>query len=140
MTRSIPALALMVGGLLFGCGGMPEEGDSQAPSEGNVTQSAVHVITHPGVIVTFNTDTDTFVVQDNLADGHSAVAEIINRNTGSVTQCWNAQGAGTTNFCTRNYPNNPQISVRACTGEAGTSSLVSCSAWKTFTAFAPEAK
>ncbi|CAM4325473.1 MULTISPECIES: hypothetical protein [Corallococcus] len=143
MTRSIPALALVVGGLLFGCGGMPEEGETQEPqagSEGNVSQSAVQTNLVSGVTVTYTPATDTFTVHDTLADGHSAVADIINHNTGSNTQCWNPNGAGTSKSCERNYPNKPVISFRACTGEYGPRRLVACSGWLTINSFAPEKK
>ncbi|MHA7629156.1 hypothetical protein [Corallococcus sp. M7] len=137
MTRSIPALALMVGGLLFGCGGMPEEGDSQAPSEGNVTQSEVTTIVHPGATVFYNSNTDTFTVRDTAADGHSAVATIYNQGTGSDTRCWNSNGAGTDVQCFRNFPNGPRLTIRACTGEAGPGTLISCSSPVIINSFAP---
>ncbi|AFE04466.1 hypothetical protein COCOR_02087 [Corallococcus coralloides DSM 2259] len=137
MTRSIPALALVVGGLLFGCGGMPEEGDSQVPSEGNVSQSAVTYIYGNGVTVVYNSASDSFTVHDTLADGHSAVARIYNSNTGSTTYCWNSNGAGTSAVCNRNYPNNPLLRISACTGEAGPGTIVACSSAVPVDAFAP---
>ncbi|RKG65245.1 hypothetical protein D7V80_23960 [Corallococcus sp. CA054B] len=140
MTRSIPALALMVSGLLFGCGGMPEESDSQAPSEGNVTQSLVTTITGTGVTVVYNSTSDSFTVRDTAADGHSAVARIYNGNTGSTTYCWNSNGAGTSVVCDRSYPNNPLLRISACTGEAGSGTLVACTSAVPVDAFAPEAK
>ncbi|MBN8468654.1 hypothetical protein JYJ95_19250 [Corallococcus exiguus] len=140
MTRSIPALALMVSGLLFGCGGMPEEGETQEPqagSEGTVSQSAVTTITGTGVTVVYNSASDSFTVHDTLADGHSAVARIYNSNTGSTTYCWNSNGAGTSAVCNRNYPNNPLLRISACTGEAGPGTLVACTGAVPVDAFAP---
>lgn len=140
MTRSIPALALMVSGLLFGCGGMPEEGDSQAPSEGTVTQSVVTTIVHTGVTVVYNSTTDTFTVYDTLADGHSAVARIRNTLTGSLTYCWNSKGEGTYEVCTRNYPNNPLLRISACKGESKEGTTFECTDPTPVDAFVPEKK
>ncbi|WP_375757567.1 hypothetical protein [Corallococcus exercitus] len=140
MTRSIPALALMVSGLLFGCGGMPEEGETQEPqagSEGTVTQSEVTTIVHPGATVIYNSNTDTFTVRDTAADGHSAVATIYNHITGSDTRCWNSGGVDTSVQCFRNFPNGPRLTIRACTGEAGPGTLLSCSSPVVINSFAP---
>ncbi|NOK18099.1 hypothetical protein [Corallococcus carmarthensis] len=143
MSRSIPALALVVGGLLFGCGGMPEEGEtleaqeSQAAPEGNVTQSAVTTVTISGASISYNSTSDSFTVRDTLADGHSAVAVVYNHRTGSTGSCWNKNGAGTSAVCDRSYPNNPQLSISACTGEYSTGALIACSGWVPVNAFAP---
>ncbi|MBN8231252.1 hypothetical protein JYK02_27410 [Corallococcus macrosporus] len=140
MTRSIPALALA--GLLFGCGGMPEEAESTLVSEaqspdvappeasaGEVSASQITTVTIAGSSVRYNSDTDNFVVSDTAADGHSAVAHIYNYNTGNYTMCWNSQGAGTTRTCDRSFANGINIAFRACTGEAGPGTLVACSVW-----------
>ncbi|QAT83589.1 hypothetical protein EJ065_2003 [Corallococcus coralloides] len=140
MTRSIPALALMVGGLLFGCGGMPEEGETQEPqagSEGTVTQSEVTTIVHPGATVNYNSNIDTFTVRDTAADGLDAVATIYNHGTGSDTRCWNSYGPGTVEQCFRNYPNGPRLTIRACTGNSRTGALNSCSSPVVINSFAP---
>jgi hypothetical protein len=140
MTRSISALALVVGGLLFGCGGMPEEGEMQGPQaapENNVSQSAVVVASTTGVTVSYNSTNDTFTVQDTLNDGYDVVADIINQRTGATAVCWNWTGAGTIRNCDRNFPNNPKLSFRACVGSRATGSLYSCSPWTTANGFAP---
>lgn len=142
MTRSIPALALVVGGLLFGCGGMPEEGESTqvsemqspdvappAPSEAEVSASQITTVSIAGASVRFNSDTDNFVVSDTASDGHSAVAHIYNYNTGNYSTCWNSQGAGTSKTCDRSFANGINIGFRACTGESGPGTLVACSVW-----------
>ncbi|NNC14549.1 hypothetical protein HJC22_02230 [Corallococcus exiguus] len=136
MTRSIPALALVVGGLLFGCGGLPEE-DEVAVPEGEVSQSAVKYIKHTGVNVAYNPANDNVTVNDTLSDGHSAVAVIYNPNTGSTTECWNSNGVGTSHTCNRDYPNNPLLRIKACTGESSTMKTGSCSAFQDVRAFAP---
>jgi|GEM_PF-5170530 len=153
MIRSMTVLSLTLGGLLVGCGGMPEDNQTfetqelQSPdvapppaSEGEVSQSLVTTITISGASISYNSNNDSFTVRDTLADGHSAVAVVYNQRTGSTGSCWNSNGAGTTAVCDRSYPNNPVLSIRACTGEAGPGTLVACSGWVAVNAFAPAAK
>lgn len=136
MTRSIPALALVVGGVLFGCGGMPEEGEVAVP-EGEVSQSKVTYVSHTGVSVAYNSDNDNVTVTDTLSDGHSGVAVIYNPNTGSTTQCWVSTGVGTSHTCNRDYPNNPLLRIKACTGESASGNIGPCSNFQDVRAFAP---
>ncbi|WP_338279776.1 hypothetical protein [Corallococcus caeni] len=141
MTRLIPALALVVGGLLFGCGGVPEESDSAQGVEvqdaqgsetaGTVTASAVTSSSVYGASVTFNSNGDNFTVNDTAADSHSAVAQIYNYNTGNTSYCWNTSGAGTSVTCNRDFAEGIRIRFRACTGESGSGNLVNCAAWVT---------
>ncbi|MCP3059830.1 hypothetical protein LXT21_13680 [Myxococcus sp. K38C18041901] len=151
MLRSMTVWTLV--GLLVGCGGMPEEDPTfetqelQSPevapppaSEGEVSQSRVTTISIRGATISYDSATDAFRVQDTRADGHSAVAVVYNHQTGSTAGCWNSNGSGTTAVCDRNYPSNPLLSIRACTGESGPRTLVACSGWVTVNAFAPEAK
>ncbi|RKG97180.1 hypothetical protein D7V97_34625 [Corallococcus sp. CA053C] len=140
----MPALTLTLCGLLFGCGGQPEDGEStevlDAPdtqvmpaegAEGTVTASAISTMSVFGASVSFNSNGDNFTVRDTAADGHSAVAHIYNSNTGSYSFCWNSSGSGTSVTCNRNFAEGILIRFRACTGEAGTGRLVNCSDWKT---------
>jgi hypothetical protein len=137
----MPALALTVCGLLFGCGGQPGDGEpmqdteapatqAEQPTEDAVSATAVYTSYIIGAYVTFNSYGDHFVVQDERADGHSAVAQIYNPNTGNYSYCWNNRGAGTSVDCNRDFPEGIRISFRACTGESSTGRLVACaSSW-----------
>ncbi|AKF86758.1 hypothetical protein MFUL124B02_32365 [Myxococcus fulvus 124B02] len=109
-------------------------------SEGEVSQNLVTTISITGATISYNSVNDTFTVRDTRADGHSAVAVVYNHRTGSTAGCWNSNGAGTTAVCDRNYASNTVLSIRACTGESGPRTLITCSGWVTVNAFAPEAK
>jgi hypothetical protein len=149
---------LMLGGLLVGCGGMPEENAPEestpvemqesrlldvAPppvSEGEVSQSRVTTIVIYGASISYNSVNDAFTVRDTLADGRAAVAVVYNHRTGTTKSCWNPYGPGTTGVCDRNYPGNPVLSISACTGDFATGTLLACSGWVAVNAFAPATK
>ncbi|GHH04450.1 hypothetical protein [Comamonas sp. JC664] len=146
MLRSIFVLTLTLGGFLAGCGGMPEEGDAtgleelrsrdDATPDGEVFQSVV-TFSHTGVTVSYNPDNDLFTVRDTANDGRHAFVDIINHNTGSNLKCWNRQGVNTVESCFRNYPNNPLLSVRACTSPNDNPVNFSCGAWRNIQSLAP---
>ncbi|NOK09024.1 hypothetical protein [Corallococcus exercitus] len=137
MFRSVSVVALTLGGLLLGCGGMPEEGrsiepqESQAP-ESDVFQSAVTSTAIYGATVTFNSYGDVFTVKDTAGDGRSAVAQIYNYNTGNTSYCWNSSGAGTSTTCNRNFAEGILIRYRACTSNAPNPPTAgNCGEWRT---------
>ncbi|MFE5753464.1 hypothetical protein ACFQ7I_07120 [Streptomyces massasporeus] len=82
--------------------------------------------------VCFDQDGDWFEIYDAPgADGYSAVAdwEIHNRWGG----IFNADGAGSTRFKNKDFPEGYKLRYRACLGNWSTKTIVArkCSAWET---------
>lgn len=136
MLRSM--LAVVVCGLLFGCGGAPEDGeptqgnellDTQVePDEGasnTVSAFAVYASSMTGAYVTFNSYGEHFIVQDTVRDGLNALAQLSDGST-----CWNTGTAGTAVDCDFSFPEGITIYFRACVGEAGPRQIYSCAGWK----------
>jgi hypothetical protein len=130
-------LALVVCGLLFGCGGAPGDGEStqgnEAPytqvepregASGTVSALAVYASSLTGAYVTFNSYGEHFIVQDTARDGHSALVQLSSGST-----CWNSGGAGTTVDCNYDFPEGITIYFRACVGESGPRLILACAGW-----------
>jgi hypothetical protein len=138
MRRSM--LALTVCGLLYGCGPAEEGGliEGSAPPEtqaeageaetGTVSEFQVYASSRAGAYVTFNSYGDHFVIQDTASDGYSALVQI---DAANLSECWNANGAGTSVDCNRNFTEGINIRFRACVGENGTKRVIGCAEWKT---------
>ncbi|HEY3506465.1 MAG TPA: hypothetical protein VGN37_27210 [Actinocatenispora sp.] len=82
----------------------------------------------------FLRDGDHLYVWDNLADGHSVVADYARSDTPSQdNEAWNHYGAGTRLDHNMDIPENGWIKYRVCLGEYSSRSYVSgtCSDWFT---------
>jgi spermidine/putrescine-binding protein len=66
-------------------------------------------------------------VVDMLADGHSAVAEL--QWNGRTYDLWATGGANTSASINLSITDGTPVKLRACTGNSGSQSLVSCSSW-----------
>jgi hypothetical protein len=84
-----------------------------------------------GACVWFTNDGDVIHVQDTASDGHSAVAQVEVDSVGIYDNLWNPDGY--TTIRTYSYgtavPEGSTVYYRACTGEYGSLTLVSCSGW-----------
>jgi hypothetical protein len=143
MSRSMVALTLAVGGLLFGCGGQIGDGEadqdmeateSQGPAaeeaQGNVTAMATNVVYGPGnASHAAFTDADNLYAYDDAEDGYAGVAQV-NFN-GTTYTVW-ARGAGNHAVLNLSVPAGTAILLRACLGLG--ESLVSCNGWNSFVA------
>jgi hypothetical protein len=139
MSKSMVALTLAVGGLLFGCGG--QLGDGEAPQDmgaptaeetgGNVTAMANNVVYGPGnASRAVFTDFDNLYAYDDAVDGYAGVAQV-NVN-GTVYTAW-ARGEGqSSDPVNLSVPAGTPILLRACLGYAG--SLAGCNGWHSFVA------
>ena len=71
----------------------------------------------------------SFLATDGCVDGHSAVTQWKIGSSPTVTSLWAHGGAGDTQAAANSYGSATDVHLRACTGEYGSRSIVSCSSW-----------
>jgi hypothetical protein len=104
-----------------------------APSDLSDADGCMNILRAPQVssgVVCFWSDGDIFSVEDQYADGHSMALRWWNYYNGALYRqgvCVETGGLGGSGICNKNFHENSQVVIQACTWESVPNTKVDCS-------------